>query len=239
MVLLKSEGLTKYYQRLTRELRVVYQLPELHKVEEVLGRKHVQLVRASALGEGWKMVEEDGKILLFQQYLNLLKMGVVTHLLPQLLANYNTKIRYHYFFTPFEMEGVMQAFTLKGFSSPVHQNYSSSLAQEEERLSKIMSRKIRELYGKGPTKLNIICLSENYLVMEMEGLFGPFLQEYLQKANPENTDVFKALANHALKELCREELNVSVKCFSQVELSENMVVTLAMKKDALDHQVLK
>ncbi|WP_346355630.1 hypothetical protein [Azotosporobacter soli] len=230
--------LIAHYERLTCDMRQSRKLPDLYKIEEIVCRKQVQVVRISAKVQEWEQAAQEkyGKQCLFQQYKSVIEDSVRLQLLPKLAEHYGSAIRYWHFFEPHEKEGEIKAFTVKGFQEPIFKMRGDVAAREEERLGKIVSRKIRDAYGRGPNRLALTQLSEKCLVLEMEGLLGSFSAQYLERHEALGNalpDLFSALAHHVLQELCEEEWQQELQSFTAVDYKENRIVTLAVRQDAV------
>lgn len=233
----QSMAQLEYYERLTCDMRQQYNLPKMHRVAEVVSRKHVQIVRLSAQVESWEQQanERFGTPHLFLQYKGLIEQGIEEYVLPKLARHVGSSIRYWHFFEPYEHGMSLEAFTVKAFREPVFKLKGDHVSAEEERLAKIVSRKIRDEYGRGPNRLLLTKVSERYCVLEMEGLLGNFSVQYLKQHETLGRgllDLLSALTHHVMQELYEEEWGSAIKSFTKIDYWQNRLVSLVVRQES-------
>lgn len=230
-----SKTLLAYHQGLIDEIRKNSLISEVYQLISCSCRKDAQLFFMTVPLEAFEKINKRfSKVISMKQYTQLITELLWEFLKPKLEEYYGSTINKWYFIGPCIEKNNIYAYSVKFFETSLFKNIGVHNGNMEDKLASIISGYIRDMNGRGPERVTVYIMDNEYLIVSTYGLVPKYVKDYVFKHSDSAYHVENmicTLINEAVEYACHLEKQFISQKFTEIYLQNNHALVLVNIKN--------
>jgi uncharacterized protein YbcI len=226
------QQLIAYHQGLMQKMQADFGFPGITRLTQCSFRKDIQVFTMEVLKKDWNILETQFlQNTSMQQYLHFVMEITWNHLKPQLEEFYESEIKLWYLLGPASATDLVYTYSVKLFMDPLFKTGDTSQGAIEDKCTSMISGYIRELSGRGPERVTVVILDDQYMVVCIYGLISRYMADYALRVKDNYfhvQEILSCLVKEVLDYVFCAEYQLVPQKFIQVDVKKNLIVSLAV-----------